>query len=142
MHMAKLMPLPLTISCYSKSRLVLPFWYQLTQVVSDKGPLNGCCWLPLNKWPLTGVCMWLGDMTHLLAYESDRQRRVVPMMGGIDCLNRLYGNRFTPVVLLRNIGCHLTHSLKPVKVQDLAYFIIFYHILSFSLCSLLRGRYT
>jgi len=25
-----------------KSRLVLPFWYRLTQVVRDKGPLNGC----------------------------------------------------------------------------------------------------
>ena len=24
-----------------KSRLVLPFWYRLTRVVSDKGPLNG-----------------------------------------------------------------------------------------------------
>jgi len=25
-----------------KSRLVLPFWYRLTQVVRDKGPLNVC----------------------------------------------------------------------------------------------------
>ena len=25
-----------------KSTLVLPFWYRLTQVVPDKGPLNGC----------------------------------------------------------------------------------------------------
>jgi len=25
-----------------KSRLVLPFWYQLTRVVPDKGLLNGC----------------------------------------------------------------------------------------------------
>ena len=25
-----------------KSRLVLPFWYQLTRLVSDKGLLNGC----------------------------------------------------------------------------------------------------
>jgi len=25
-----------------KSRLVLPFWYRLTRVVQDKGPLNGC----------------------------------------------------------------------------------------------------
>ena len=25
-----------------KSRLVLPFWYRLTQVVLDKGQLNGC----------------------------------------------------------------------------------------------------
>ena len=33
-----------------KSRLVLPFWYQLTRVVPEKGPLNGCdvcvCVLP------------------------------------------------------------------------------------------------
>ena len=25
-----------------KSRLVLPFWYWLTRVVPEKGPLNGC----------------------------------------------------------------------------------------------------
>ena len=25
-----------------KSRLVLPFWFRLTRVVPDKGPLNGC----------------------------------------------------------------------------------------------------
>jgi len=25
-----------------KSRLVLPFWYRLTQVVLEKRPLNGC----------------------------------------------------------------------------------------------------
>jgi len=33
LHMAQLMPL--TISCSSKSRLVLPFWYWLTRVDSD-----------------------------------------------------------------------------------------------------------
>ena len=26
-----------------KSRLVLPFWYRLTRVVPEKGPLNGMC---------------------------------------------------------------------------------------------------
>ena len=31
------------ISCLIiKSRLVLPFWYQITQVVLEKRPLNGC----------------------------------------------------------------------------------------------------
>jgi len=35
MHMAHLMPLPLTISCSSKSRLVLHFWYQFIPVVPD-----------------------------------------------------------------------------------------------------------
>ena len=28
-----------------KSRLVLPFWYQLTRVVPGKGPLNGCMYV-------------------------------------------------------------------------------------------------
>jgi len=37
LHMAQLMPLPLTVSYSSKSRLVLSFWYWLTWVV----PLNG-----------------------------------------------------------------------------------------------------
>ena len=32
-HMTQLMPLPLTVSCFSKSRLVLHFWYRLTWVV-------------------------------------------------------------------------------------------------------------
>jgi len=36
LHMAQLMPLLLTISCSSKSRLVVPFWYLVTQVVPDK----------------------------------------------------------------------------------------------------------
>jgi len=41
--MAQLMPLPLTVSCFRiKSRLVSPFWYRLTRVVLDKGPLNVC----------------------------------------------------------------------------------------------------
>ena len=39
LHMAQLMPLSLASV---KSRLVLPFWYRLTRVVLDKGPLNGC----------------------------------------------------------------------------------------------------
>ena len=49
LHMAQLMPLPLTVSCF---RLVLPFsyrqlWWQqflliFTQIVPDKGSLNVC----------------------------------------------------------------------------------------------------
>jgi len=38
LQMAQLIPLPLTVSCCRKSRLVLffPFWYRLTRVVPDK----------------------------------------------------------------------------------------------------------
>ena len=40
--MAQLMPLPLTVSCFSEIQIGFTFWYQLTWVVLDKGPLNGC----------------------------------------------------------------------------------------------------
>jgi len=41
LHMAQLMPL--TVSCFSKIQIGLPFWYRLTWVVPEKGPLNGVC---------------------------------------------------------------------------------------------------
>jgi len=31
-----------------KSTLVLPFWYRLTRVVPDKGPINGCVYVLLD----------------------------------------------------------------------------------------------
>jgi len=40
--MARLMPLPLTVSFFSKIQISLPFWYWLTWIVPEKGPLNGC----------------------------------------------------------------------------------------------------
>ena len=40
LHTVQLMALPLTVSCISKIKIGLPFWYQLTRVVTDKGPLN------------------------------------------------------------------------------------------------------
>ena len=42
LHVTQLMPLPLTVSCFSKIQIGLPFWYRLTRVVPEKGPLNGC----------------------------------------------------------------------------------------------------
>ena len=42
-HIAQLMPLPLTVSCFSKIQIGFTFLYWLTRVVLDKGPLNGCC---------------------------------------------------------------------------------------------------
>jgi len=42
LHMAQLIPLPLTVSCFSKIEIGLPFWYRLTRVVPDKEPLCVC----------------------------------------------------------------------------------------------------
>ena len=59
MHMAQLMPLSPTVSCFSKIQIGLPFWYRLTRVVPDKGPLNGC----------VGACVFC--QTNLNTYRTD-----------------------------------------------------------------------
>ena len=56
-----------------KSRLVLPFWYRLTWVVPEKGPLNGCVcvfvcvsleYVPRRLCPSSHDCATLpGDAT-------------------------------------------------------------------------------
>ena len=51
------MPLPLTVTCFNKIQIGftdLPFWYRLTWVVPEKGPLNGgvcvCVCASVNNW--------------------------------------------------------------------------------------------
>jgi len=36
LHMAQLMPMPLTVSCSSKTRLVLPSWFHLSGTSSPR----------------------------------------------------------------------------------------------------------
>ena len=66
LHMAQQMPLPLTVSCSSKSRLVLPswflpFWYWLTRVVRTKSEelYNDCS---CSSW-----CTSCGAISHTTA---------------------------------------------------------------------------
>ena len=47
LHMAQLMPLPLTVCCFSKIQIGIGFTFLVpahlcTCVVTEKGPLNGC----------------------------------------------------------------------------------------------------
>jgi len=42
LHVAQLMPLPLTVSCSSKIQIGFAFLVPLTWVVPEKGPLNVC----------------------------------------------------------------------------------------------------
>jgi len=90
LHTAQLMPLPLTVSYFSKIQIGFS-WYRLTWVVLDKGLLNRCvcvywgpmCNLPSTmslvvneerlrqgqwfEWVLSALCLlqcfdtWLGD---------------------------------------------------------------------------------
>jgi len=42
LHTAQLMPLPLTVFCFSKIQIGFTFLVPADRVVPDKGPLNGC----------------------------------------------------------------------------------------------------
>ena len=56
--------------CYSlslasvKSRLVLHFWYRLTWVVSEKGPLNVCNFTAVDSLQCIGVLLRNCSLTH------------------------------------------------------------------------------
>ena len=56
LHMAQLMPLPLTVSCFSKIQIGFNFWYRLTWLVLYKGPLNVFVVVFYTRTRLTALC--------------------------------------------------------------------------------------
>lgn len=62
-----------------------------------------------------------GDMNTLLDYETAAQRRNVPIMLGVDGIQKLYGssNNFIPpaiTTLVRNVGIAFCQSATSIKV--------------------------
>ena len=56
-----------------KSRLVLPFWYRLTWVVPEKGPLNGVLWDSSDACGGVSSCgIWAGRRTPLGSSRAQR----------------------------------------------------------------------
>ena len=73
---SQLMPLPLTVSCFSKIQIGLPFWYRLTRVVLDKGLLNVCvCSCAVSRPFLGRVVYRLSASTVSALYGARRCRR-------------------------------------------------------------------
>jgi len=95
LHMAQLMPLPLTVSCFTirydmrcyfnvrskadisqlnlphasvKSRLVLPFWYRLTWVVPEKGPLNVCVYMCVLITIVVTFTVWVKNRVKFMLF--------------------------------------------------------------------------
>ena len=73
LYMAQLMPLPLTVSCFSKIQTGFAFLVLAHPGFPEKGPLNGCecvcvclpsvlwhCWLDIMKstWPVKIIEWW------------------------------------------------------------------------------------
>ncbi|XP_059209168.1 ubiquinone biosynthesis monooxygenase COQ6, mitochondrial [Centropristis striata] len=63
----------------------------------------------------------LGAMQHLLEYETERQRKNLPMMAAIDLMKHLYSTNAAPVVLLRTFGLQATNMLPTLKEQIMAF---------------------
>jgi ubiquinone biosynthesis monooxygenase Coq6 len=57
----------------------------------------------------------LGHHEYLCQYETDRQRHNLATMVGVDCLQKLYCTRNTPMVLARSLGIMATNAAQPVK---------------------------
>ena len=66
LHMAQLLPLPLTVSCFSKIQIGLPFWYWLTRVVAEKGPLNVCVCVHRPMFVAVYVCTYMRSLVNIL----------------------------------------------------------------------------
>jgi len=50
LHMAQLMPLPLTVSCFSKIQIGFTFLVQAHLCSPDKGSLNVCMCCGMKSW--------------------------------------------------------------------------------------------
>jgi len=103
LHTAQLMPLPLTVSCFSKIQIGFTFLvrYWLTRVDPDKGPLNGCssvvvvskrllqlskrhvplwqhsCFhvpLPVDRMSVTKEAFWTHRKNSVTVHSSDRMK--------------------------------------------------------------------
>ena len=59
-EMAQLMPLPLTVSCFSKSQIGFTFLLSVHRSSSGKGPLNGCLLFVYYYYPREseGLCFY------------------------------------------------------------------------------------
>ena len=78
------MPLLLTVTCFSKIQIGLPFWYRLTRVVPDKRPLNGCVMLLALLWIvnvlLRSKYQWLISQLRELKFYPKKQKNYGPQI--------------------------------------------------------------
>ena len=59
LHMAQLMPLPLTVSCFSKIQIGFTCLVPAHLGIPRKGPLNGCVWVCVRYMDGIIAVKWL-----------------------------------------------------------------------------------
>jgi len=114
-----------------KSRLVLPFWYRLTEVVPDKGPLNGrvCVCVPVelnysfshgflppsvpkeNFWGISGTVYQIVNTCHVWAPQTSvaHDKLLYKSMVTLFCFNlRVF-------IQITRPSCRWTNSTKTLR---------------------------
>jgi len=73
LHMAQLMPLPLTVSCFSKTQIGFTFLVPDHLGSPGKGPLNGCVCVCVFSWELRAAdfgCLLINTVIPRILIES------------------------------------------------------------------------
>jgi len=99
-------------SCSSKSRLVLPFWYQLTWVVPDNRPVSGCLINGVKRLFFSPLWLVLLVCRSVSVEHKHSWYRFVMSVGRSVCL---FG-KCTVAKWLSGSGCHL--GLWVVQTRD------------------------
>jgi len=57
----------------------------------------------------------IGGCSLLRPYETTRQRKVIPLIGGLQALHHIYGSNWSPLVALRSFGLQSVDALPMLK---------------------------
>jgi len=100
-----------------KSRLVLPFWYRLTWVVADNGPLNVCSSMLLPETDTSVLpmvsCWWylLKELSgRLKSTGRDQYQRVLLSTPQVQALQHLPG--YSAGISVRQLRLHCTNTIQ------------------------------
>mmetsp|Transcript_5939 Transcript_5939/g.7575 ORF Transcript_5939/g.7575 Transcript_5939/m.7575 type:complete len:80 (-) Transcript_5939:76-315(-) len=64
-----------------------------------------------------GIHGMAGLQHALQQYETERQREVVAVMGGIQFLHSIFGTSFSPAIHARSIGMNIVNSVGLMRKQ-------------------------
>jgi len=97
------------------SRLVLPFWYQLTQVVLENGPLNGCS---RSNYSIQAVVRNMFCTGCMLSWPSETFLQRFPSIVHFICVDRKMN------VMISSSMCRFTETYPLLKQKVCFYFYI------------------